>query len=156
MFAPAAEHAATPNTLPVRSPAPATNPAPFYATARNGDKWTGEKEGELWIYEAMGEDDRGSLYASAEVPAYRIVMDNARIVMVDGRPSIAPMPEPHPMPASPARPPAARPAVTIYPGPFPRARHAHRCARCGRGRSVYCYKKQCDKPRDISTCSFCR
>jgi len=38
------------------------------ATATNGDEWTGERSGELWIYR----DKEGWFYESREVPAYRI------------------------------------------------------------------------------------
>lgn len=43
------------------------------ATANNGDIWTGDREGDWWMYK----DKDGNLYESREVPAYRIVMDNA-------------------------------------------------------------------------------
>ena len=43
------------------------------ATAKNGDVWTGEKDGEWWIYR----DSCGNLYESKEIPAFRIAMDNA-------------------------------------------------------------------------------
>lgn len=43
------------------------------ATAKNGDAWTGERDGQWWQYT----DPAGNLYESREVPEYRIVMDNA-------------------------------------------------------------------------------
>lgn len=46
------------------------------ATANNGDVWSGERNGEYWIYA----DSQGRLYESLEIPSYRIVMDNAEIV----------------------------------------------------------------------------
>ncbi len=53
---------------------------------------------------------------------------------------------------------SARAGVTVetYAGPFPRARHAHRCRRCGSGRSFYCYRAQCAKGRNVDNCQFCR
>lgn len=63
---------------------------PDPATAKNGDKWTGEHGDtpEWWIYR----DKAGSLYESKEIPAYRIYMDNARLVTCeDGSRGIAPL-----------------------------------------------------------------
>ncbi len=47
-------------------------------------------------------------------------------------------------------------AITPYPGPFPRKRHAHRCLNCGQGRSTACYKAHCTLPRVVTSCPFCR
>lgn len=44
------------------------------ATARNGDEWTGERDGDWWLYS----DAAGNLYESREVPVYRIRMNNAK------------------------------------------------------------------------------
>lgn len=58
------------------------------ATAQNGDEHTGERDGEWWQYR----DKAGNLYESREVPAYRIVMDNAtQITTPDGKRGIAPI-----------------------------------------------------------------
>lgn len=56
------------------------------ATAKNGDVWSGEKQDGLWLYL----DSSGHLYESTEVPAYRIKMDGAHQVLLNGRPVIAP------------------------------------------------------------------
>lgn len=58
------------------------------ATAKNGDKWTGEQPVDGWW---MYRDKAGRLYESREVPAYRIVMDNAEIVTVNHKPTIRPI-----------------------------------------------------------------
>lgn len=62
------------------------------ATAKNGDVWTGDVEyGEgttkWWIYR----DNQGQLYSSREVPAYRIVLDNATQIKVNGKLTIVPI-----------------------------------------------------------------
>lgn len=57
------------------------------ATAKNGDAWTGEIQDGFWIYE----DGAGNLYESREVPAYRVVMDNATVRTVNGKRTIHPM-----------------------------------------------------------------
>lgn len=61
------------------------------ATAKNGDVWSGEKftEGSqtFWLYR----DRAGRLYESTEAPAFRIAMNNARQVTVNGRRAIAPL-----------------------------------------------------------------
>lgn len=51
------------------------------ATANNGHEWTGERDGEWWIYT----DESGNLYESKEVPAYRITLDNAVLGVIDGK-----------------------------------------------------------------------
>ncbi len=43
------------------------------ATNKIGHVWTGDGDGQWWIYE----DENGHEYESKEIPAYRIVMDNA-------------------------------------------------------------------------------
>jgi hypothetical protein len=58
------------------------------ATSKNGDLWTGERDGEWWHYR----DTNGKEYQSREVPAYRIKMDNAtQITTPDGQRGIAPL-----------------------------------------------------------------
>jgi hypothetical protein len=59
----------------------------------------------------------------------------------------------YPLGATPA--PGANPKTAPYLGPFPRKRHAHRCQRCGQGRSVACYKQHCHKARVTATCMYC-
>jgi hypothetical protein len=56
------------------------------ATSKNGDEWTGERADDWWLYE----DSQGRVYESREVPAYRIQMDNAKQILVDGKLTIAP------------------------------------------------------------------
>lgn len=57
------------------------------ATAENGDIWTGEKQDGFWIYQ----DCAGNSYESREIPAYRIVMDNATMMRcVNGSLAIGP------------------------------------------------------------------
>lgn len=43
-----------------------------------------------WFW--LCEDAKGNIYETAEVPAYRISMDNATRVNVDGQMSIMPIP----------------------------------------------------------------
>lgn len=57
------------------------------ATAKNGDEWTGERDGEWWLYK----DAQGRIYESREVPAYRIKLDNATQITLNGKPCIAPI-----------------------------------------------------------------
>lgn len=69
------------------------SPAASGATAKNGDEWTGEQpEDGWWKYTDKG----GLIYESREVPAYRIIMDRARIISVNGQPSITPIPQDEP------------------------------------------------------------
>lgn len=57
------------------------------ATAQNGDVWTGESQDGFWLYR----DKAGNIYESKEVPAYRIMMDNATQQVVNGKPTITPI-----------------------------------------------------------------
>lgn len=57
------------------------------AKAKNGDEWTGERDGEWWVYQ----DAQGRLYESKEVPVDRIIMNNATQTMVDGKLTIVPI-----------------------------------------------------------------
>lgn len=57
------------------------------ATAINGDKWTGERNSPWWVYQ----DKNGNLYESKEIPVYRIIMDNAKVVPIKGKNTITPI-----------------------------------------------------------------
>lgn len=56
------------------------------ATARNGDEWTDERQDGFWIYR----DSQGRLYESSEIPAYRIIIDNATQTTVNDKLTICP------------------------------------------------------------------
>jgi hypothetical protein len=60
--------------------------------------------------------------------------------------------------ATPSAPPAiiSDTRFAAYAGPWPRKRHAHRCTRCGQGRSVACYKTGCTRSRVTQSCQYCR
>lgn len=60
---------------------------PTGATALNGDDWIGERDGDWWLYQTKD----GAIYESKEIPAYRIKMDNATQILVDGKLCIAPI-----------------------------------------------------------------
>lgn len=57
------------------------------ATNKSGHAWTGEREGDWWNYR----DDQGREYQSRETPAYRVRMDNATQIIVNGKLSIGPI-----------------------------------------------------------------
>lgn len=48
------------------------------ATAKNGDVWTGERNGEWWVYQ----NAQGNLYESRETPAYRVDLRNPTHVVI--------------------------------------------------------------------------
>jgi hypothetical protein len=47
-----------------------------------------------------------------------------------------------------------------YTGPFPRARHSHKCLTCARRGTepvpVACYKTKCTLPKYTLNCAYCR
>ena len=57
------------------------------ATSKDGDIWTGEPPVDGWYIYA---DAVGTLYESREIPVYRIVMDNATLQTINGKPTICP------------------------------------------------------------------
>lgn len=56
------------------------------ATNKQGHVWNGERDDGWFIYI----DECGGLYASREVPCYRIALDNAMWTIVNGKPVIVP------------------------------------------------------------------
>jgi hypothetical protein len=56
------------------------------ATAKNGDAWIGERDGDYWLYR----DSDGRLYESKEIPAYRIALNAKQIRLPNGKMVIVP------------------------------------------------------------------